>query len=88
LIHDLRLFVIDGAISLPIVVAGFFLFPDFPHNTHTWYINENVRVNFIHCAAFSDIRAFLGQGDCQNSSAVGRSSAETAFFKSESPQDL
>jgi ACS family pantothenate transporter-like MFS transporter len=55
LTHDLKLFVIDGTISLPIAVAGFFLFPDFPRNTRAWYINENVRINITHCIFFSDV---------------------------------
>ncbi|KAL2864251.1 major facilitator superfamily domain-containing protein [Aspergillus lucknowensis] len=34
------LFIMDGVISLPIALAGFWLFPDFPHNTRAFYLNE------------------------------------------------
>jgi ACS family pantothenate transporter-like MFS transporter len=32
----------DGVISLPICVAGFFLIPDLPENTRAFYLTENV----------------------------------------------
>ncbi|KAI0132616.1 major facilitator superfamily transporter [Xylariales sp. AK1849] len=38
------LFIMDGAISLPICIAGFFLLPDLPENTRAFYLNEEDRV--------------------------------------------
>ncbi len=38
-----RLYIVDGVISLPIALSGFFAIPDFPHNTRAWYINKDVR---------------------------------------------
>ncbi|TVY84707.1 Pantothenate transporter liz1 [Lachnellula suecica] len=35
------LFVMDGVISAPICLAGFFLIPDLPENTRAFYINED-----------------------------------------------
>lgn len=32
----------DGVISLPIALAGFFVIPDVPANTRVWYITEKV----------------------------------------------
>jgi ACS family pantothenate transporter-like MFS transporter len=37
-----RLFIIDGVISLPIAVLTFFFLPDQPHNTRVWYLNARV----------------------------------------------
>ncbi|TDZ30779.1 Pantothenate transporter liz1 [Colletotrichum spinosum] len=38
------LFIMDGIISLPICIAGFFLIPDLPENTRAFYLTENDRV--------------------------------------------
>lgn len=35
------LFIMDGAISTPICIAGFFLFPDLPENTRAFYLNKD-----------------------------------------------
>ncbi|KAI1205393.1 MFS general substrate transporter [Annulohypoxylon truncatum] len=37
------LFIMDGIISLPICIAGFFILPDLPENTRAFYLNENDR---------------------------------------------
>ncbi|PSN67048.1 major facilitator superfamily transporter, partial [Corynespora cassiicola Philippines] len=37
------LFIMDGVISAPICLAGFFLIPDLPENTRAFYLNENDR---------------------------------------------
>ncbi|KAK9422783.1 putative Major facilitator superfamily transporter [Seiridium unicorne] len=37
------LFIMDGIISTPICLAGFFLLPDLPENTKAFYLNENDR---------------------------------------------
>ena len=33
----------DGIISLPICIAGYFMLPDLPENTRAFYLNEKVR---------------------------------------------
>ncbi|ORY62443.1 major facilitator superfamily transporter [Pseudomassariella vexata] len=38
------LFIMDGIISTPICIAGFFLLPDLPEDTKAFYLNENDRV--------------------------------------------
>lgn len=38
-----RLFLVDGIISLPIAIAGYFLIPDMPENTRAWYLTREVR---------------------------------------------
>ncbi|KAI9046447.1 hypothetical protein LZ554_009196 [Drepanopeziza brunnea f. sp. 'monogermtubi'] len=35
------LFIMDGIISLPICLAGFFLIPDLPENTRAFYLNKD-----------------------------------------------
>jgi ACS family pantothenate transporter-like MFS transporter len=35
------LFVMDGLISLPICIAGFYLIPDLPENTRAFYLNKD-----------------------------------------------
>ncbi|KAK9311204.1 major facilitator superfamily domain-containing protein [Lipomyces starkeyi] len=37
------LFIIDGIISFPVAVAGFFQVPDFPNNTRAWYLKQHHR---------------------------------------------
>ncbi|KAF9875071.1 major facilitator superfamily transporter [Colletotrichum karsti] len=37
------LFIMDGIISLPICLAGYFLIPDLPENTRAFYLNEKER---------------------------------------------
>jgi hypothetical protein len=39
-----RLFIVDGIISLPIAIAGFFVLPDVPETTKAWYLSEEVRM--------------------------------------------
>lgn len=34
------LFIMDGVISLPIAIAGFFMLPDLPEITRAWYFNK------------------------------------------------
>ncbi|TAQ85851.1 hypothetical protein B7494_g5814 [Chlorociboria aeruginascens] len=38
-----RLFIMDGVISAPIAIAGFFMFPDLPENTRAFYLDEDDR---------------------------------------------
>lgn len=38
------LFIMDGVISIPIAIAGFWLLPDYPHTTKAFYWNENDKV--------------------------------------------
>lgn len=35
--------IMDGVISAPICIAGFFLLPDLPENTRAFYLSETVR---------------------------------------------
>jgi len=37
-----RAYIIDGSISLPMAIAGFFLLPDVPEITKSWYLSEEV----------------------------------------------
>lgn len=40
--HPHRLFVIDGVISLPVAISGFFVLPDVPEISNPWYLSEEV----------------------------------------------
>jgi hypothetical protein len=37
-----RLFIIDGVISLPVAISGFFILPDVPEISNPWYLSEQV----------------------------------------------
>jgi hypothetical protein len=37
-----RLFIIDGIISLPIAISGFFVLPDVPEISNPWYLTKEV----------------------------------------------
>ena len=39
--------IMDGIISAPICLAGFFLLPDLPENTRAFYLNDNVRTPLL-----------------------------------------
>ena len=34
------LYIVDFLVTLPVIVYGWFFFPDFPHNTKCGYLNE------------------------------------------------
>jgi ACS family pantothenate transporter-like MFS transporter len=36
--------IMDGIISLPICIAGFFFIPDLPENTRAFYLTANVGI--------------------------------------------
>lgn len=40
LTHHLRLFIVDGIISLPIALAGFFILPDVPEISKPFYLTK------------------------------------------------
>lgn len=54
-----RLFVIDGVISLPVAISGFFLLPDVPEISNPWYLSEEVCL----FAYISDPRQSLATSD-------------------------
>lgn len=35
-----RLFIIDGVISLPVAISGFFILPDVPEISNPWYLSK------------------------------------------------
>lgn len=37
-----RLFLVDGIISLPVALSGFFVLPDVPEISSPWYLNKQV----------------------------------------------
>jgi hypothetical protein len=37
-----RLFLVDGVISLPIALSGFFVLPDVPEIANPWYLSKKV----------------------------------------------
>lgn len=43
----LALQIMDGIISLPICLAGFFLLPDLPENTRAFYLKEEVSLHLF-----------------------------------------
>jgi hypothetical protein len=42
-----RLFIIDGVISLPVAISGFFVLPDVPEISNPWYLSEQVKSSFL-----------------------------------------
>lgn len=40
LTDSFRLFIIDGVISLPVAIAGFWLIPDIPETSRIWYLTS------------------------------------------------
>jgi hypothetical protein len=53
--HSFRLFLIDGVISLPVAVAGFWMLPDVPEIAKPWYLTEKVRpLNLILMASLKE----------------------------------
>ena len=40
---DLRLFIVDGVVSLPIALAGFLFIPDVPETSRAFYLDSDVR---------------------------------------------
>lgn len=42
-----RLFLIDGVISLPIALSGFFILPDVPEISSPWYLTKAVSYSLM-----------------------------------------
>lgn len=40
-----RLFLIDGIISVPVALSGFFVLPDVPEISSPWYLSQEVSLN-------------------------------------------
>ncbi|EKV15709.1 hypothetical protein PDIG_13910 [Penicillium digitatum PHI26] len=38
------LFIIDGVISLPVAISGFFILPDVPEISDPWYLSKEARL--------------------------------------------
>ena len=50
----LRLFIVDGVISLPIALAGFLFIPDVPETSRAFYLDSDVRGFSHHSNPASD----------------------------------
>jgi hypothetical protein len=37
-----RLFIVDGVISIPVALSGFFILPDVPEISDPWYLSKEV----------------------------------------------
>jgi hypothetical protein len=46
LTHWLRLFIVDGIISLPVALAGYFVLPDLPEIAKPFYLTKKVYYNY------------------------------------------
>mgnify|MGYP000968391357 CR=1 FL=1 len=46
---DIRLFIVDGIISLPVALSGFFILPDVPEISDPWYLTKKVNNAFFSC---------------------------------------
>ena len=71
-----RLFLVDGIISLPIALAGFFFIPDVPETSRAFYLNKDVRESFRRSKSSIETQLnSLGSGVCQEENAARRSQA-------------
>ena len=55
------LFIVNGIISLPIAVGGFFFLPDYPHNTRAFYLNDRDKEIAAERMALEGRGAMVGQ---------------------------
>lgn len=85
-----RLFLVDGIISLPIAVAGFFVLPDVPEIANPWYLSKTVRFY----SQLSDkglvLNDWLYQGGRPRSETHGvrRQKASRAVHRGKTQEDL
>ena len=84
----------DGAISLPVAFASFFMLPDLPDNTRAWYLNAQVGVSSASCSQVSSSNS-LSDNKCHLIGPSTRLEAggthwprpETTLHQGESGQD-
>ena len=82
-----RLFIIDGVISLPIAIAGFFVLPDVPEISRAWYFSKAVSVLIdLLFGPIADVRR--GIGIRKEKSAARGSSAARPLHQGEGQEDL
>jgi hypothetical protein len=55
-----RLFIIDGVISLPVAISGFFILPDVPEISSPWYLSQEVILS-IHVNLWSILTSRVEQ---------------------------
>ncbi|PQE32823.1 Pantothenate transporter protein [Rutstroemia sp. NJR-2017a WRK4] len=81
LAHFERLFIIDGVISLPIAIAGYFILPDVPEIAKAWYFSKET------ASALTTADDEIGIGVWQETYGARRARAEKAVYESEDKED-
>ena len=81
MIHNRRLFLVDGIISLPIALAGFLFIPDVPETSRAFYLNEDVRELLHQFKSIIEAQPSpLGSSVCQEKNAARRSQAPSPVY--------
>lgn len=77
-----RLFIVDGVISLPIALTGFWLLPDVPEIAKPWYLTEKVNITHSSIELFDhDLsNTSTGSGYCAETNGAGRSRREKQVY--------
>jgi ACS family pantothenate transporter-like MFS transporter len=82
-----RLFIIDGVISLPVAIAGFFFLPDVPETSKAFYLSKDVSI-YSASRSFSIAKAGAGIRVWKEEDAARGPRAEKALHQSEVQEDF
>ncbi|KAL8793243.1 MAG: hypothetical protein Q9195_004179 [Heterodermia aff. obscurata] len=80
------LFIVDGVISLPIAIAGFFFLPDVPEISRAWYLTKEVRAIFKATTKFK-LTPESGPSICSEANGIRGPQAERSIFQEKSQED-
>lgn len=82
------LFIVDGIISLPIALSGYFLLPDVPETCRAPYLSKEVSSHSS--TRFQVVKTDGGVGAClcASSNVLRRTKEQSAIYEKEGSQDF
>ena len=85
-----RLFIIDGIISIPIAIAGYFILPDVPEITKAWYLSETVRTDHIWqtSLAHGADKHSVGNQSCSEKNEARRTPKSTTIYEGQDQENF
>lgn len=84
-----RLFVIDGVISIPVALSGFFVLPDVPEISSPWYLSDEVcSTLFIYMLGLRPYWPKIGGPTRAETNAARRTTESRPIHQVQAQEDL